>query len=301
MSGFGGNSLHWVKVKTGRNAGSWVFPSGLSRSPRELARVNIMSDADFESFNDPGLRSAVRRVWGDEQASAELRQKLQEMFPKQNRASRHGRAASEPFVLRFRSTLYGLAAAAVFLLAVGLAFQDWVTGQRHARIAPRALLLPVPVANDLVAEHDSLAKAKNRNPLGGTDEAINARFWLQDRLGFPVLAMDLAGTNWKFRSGTIGSVNGAKSGQLLFELDGKKFVSVFSMPRSTVSGSAPACSYAQVNGSHPLAGFASTQAFYCLVASSTDGSLTLDDVRSIRDSLRPAPGVGGAVADVMFP
>ena len=97
-----------------------------------------MSEQDFDSFNDPALRSAVRRVWGDEQAPAELRETLQALFPRPVRSLR-GTRSSEPLVIRFRSALYGLAAAAVFVLAVGLAFQDWVTGQRHSHIAPRVL------------------------------------------------------------------------------------------------------------------------------------------------------------------
>ena len=99
----------------------------------------------------------------------------------------------------------------------------------------------------------------------------------------------------------VRTINGAKSGQMLFEIDGKKFVSVFSMPPATVSGSAPACEYAQVNANHPLAGFASNKALYCLVASSKDGSLTLDDIRAIRDTLRPRGGTADTVAVVMVP
>ena len=257
-----------------------------------------MSEADFDSFNDPALRSAVRRVWGDERAPAELREKLQELFPKPKRAN-PGAPFREPLVLRLRSTLYGLAAAAVFLFAVGLAFQDWVMGQRHSHIAPRVLALPSPVADDLVTQHDLMAKRPG--PAGGTAETADAKFQLESRLRFPVLAMDLAGTDWKFRGAAVRTIHGGKSGQILFDAGGKKFISVFSMPPSTVSGSAPACEYAQVAGTHPLAGFASNKALYCLVASSTDGSLTLDDIRTIRDSLRPAQGGANTVAVVILP
>jgi hypothetical protein len=257
-----------------------------------------MSDTDFDSFNDPALRSAVRRAWGDERAPVELRDKLLEMFPSQKRSVRNA-PVREPLILRLRSTFYGLAAAAVFLLAVGLAFQDWISGQRHLRIAPRVLALPSQVADDLVAQHEVMTKKPG--PAGGTVEAADARFKLRSRLGFPVLAMDLPGTNWKFRGFTEPLITGAKSGQLLFGADGKKFVSVFSMPKSIVNGSAPACEYAQVNGSHPLAGFASNQAVYCLVASSKDGSLSLDDIRAIRDTLRPLNGVDVPLAVVMVP
>jgi hypothetical protein len=174
-----------------------------------------------------------------------------------------------------------------------------VMGQRHSHIAPRVLALPSPVADDLVTQHDLMAKRPG--PAGGTAETADAKFQLESRLRFPVLAMDLAGTDWKFRGAAVRTIHGGKSGQILFDAGGKKFISVFSMPPSTVSGSAPACEYAQVAGTHPLAGFASNKALYCLVASSTDGSLTLDDIRTIRDSLRPAQGGANTVAVVILP
>jgi hypothetical protein len=80
-----------------------------------------------------------------------------------------------------------------------------------------------------------------------------------------------------------------KSGQLFFDANnGKQFVSVFSLPASFVQGADRGCDYCQANDKHAMAGFVTPSAFYCVVGSSSDGTVTIDNVRNLRDQLRPA-------------
>src|SRR5438067_12056208 len=83
-----------------------------------------------DSFNDPDLKSAVRRAWAGERAPAELRGRVAAAI-----TSDAGRAAQAPPPAEFvhdsapvalrrvaqrgRSPLFSLAAAALLLLAVG--------------------------------------------------------------------------------------------------------------------------------------------------------------------------------------
>jgi hypothetical protein len=249
----------------------------------ELRCRNTMSE-EFQSFNDPTLRAAVRRVWSDERAPTVLRQRISALVPRQSAGS--ARRQTEPFSLRLRSALYGLAAAAAFLLAVGIVFNDWSNGRRGPDRAPRAIALPSTSADALFANHDAWAKAPGHRISG----SISGNFMevgqqLHKRLGFPVLAADLSG--WTFRGAVLSNVNNTKSGQLFFDSKGKQFVSVFSLPASFVQGVAPGCDYCQANDKHAMAGFATPSGFYCVVGSSTDGTITLDNVRVLRDMLRP--------------
>ena len=241
-----------------------------------------MSEA-FESFNDPALRAALRRAWSDEKAPPELRQRITALAPRQAAPARRH---VDPLSLRLRSPLYGLAAAAVFVLAVGMVFNAWTGGRGGPDRAPRAIALPATSADALFASHDAWTKSRGHRVPGSTSgsfEVVSQQ--LHKRLGFPVLAADLPG--WKFDGAAVSNVANTKSAQLFFDSDGKQFVSVFSLPASFIQGVAPGCDYCQANDKHAMAGFATPSGFYCVVGSSTDGSLTLDNIRILRDGLRP--------------
>jgi hypothetical protein len=243
---------------------------------------------DFESFNDPALRAAVRRAWADERAPAELRQRIAALAPR-HAAGLSASRQTEPFSLRLRSALYGLAAAAVFVLAVGIVFSELKGGARGPNRAPRAIALPSSSADALFASHDEWVKAPGRRiPQGTTGDLTEAAQELHKRLGFPILAADMPG--WKFEGAAVSKIGNTRSGQLFFDSSDKQFVSVFSLPASFIQGFAPGCDYCQTNGKHSMAGFATPSGFYCVVGSSNDGTLTLDNVRNLRDVLRPEMG-----------
>jgi hypothetical protein len=190
--------------------------------------------------------------------------------------------------MRIRSVLYGLAAAAVFILAVGIAFADWSGGGRRLLRAPRVVALPGNLATDLFARHDDDEKVKNHQSPGITQTDFNTMGkQLRNVLGFPVLAASLPGDGWKFHGASICTVGKIVTAHLLFERQGKQYVSLFSMPVSEVSGSGSGCDYSEVSQNHVLAGFTTSVGFYCVVASSSDESMTIEEVRTIRDELKP--------------
>lgn len=241
-----------------------------------------MAEPEFKSFNDPALRAAVRGVWANERAPRELRKQIAALCTTQTRN------APDPLIFRLRSALYGLAAAAVFLLAVGLAFENWTGGGRRPLRAPRTIALPTALATDLFAQHDQDVKSKNHQAPGVAkiDFKLIGR-QLQDRLNFPVLSADLPKPGWKFKGAQVCTVSKIVTAHLVFEYQGREYISLFSMPASSVSGSAPGCDYAQTDNRHLMAGFATQAGFYCVVATSTDESITIEEVRTIRDELRP--------------
>jgi hypothetical protein len=256
---------------------------------------------EFASFNDPALRTAVRKVWGAEQAPFELRQRIAALVPSQARAKGPQRQ-HEPLILRLRSPLYGLAAAASVLLAIGLVLHDWTSGGRAARIAPRAIALPDPSAAALFASHDQWAKSPRHHIKGSLDGNLSeVRQRLRKDVGFPVLAANLHGS-WKFEGALVSTIGKSKSAQLFFDSGDSQCISIFSLPAGFLSGSAPGCDYCQANDKHSMAGFATGNGFYCVVGSSGPGAMSLEEVRSIRDELRPAmnqPTIAAALAAIL--
>jgi hypothetical protein len=243
-----------------------------------------MSDSEFKSFNDPALRAAVRRVWADERAPRELRTQIAALCT----TKVSGRRNVESMSMRIRSTLYGLAAAAVFVLAVGIAFTDWSSGGRRPLRAPRVVALPGDLAANLFARHDVDEKVKTHQFSGISQTDYNTMGkQLRSQLGFPVLAANLPGENWKFHGASICTVGKIVTAHLIFDRKGKQYVSLFSMPVGEVSGSGAGCDYSEITQNHVLAGFTTSVGFYCVVASSSDDSITIEEVRTIRDELKP--------------
>ncbi len=201
--------------------------------------------------------------------------------------------------------MYQLAAAAVFLLAVGIAFASWTSGGRQPRRAPRVIALPVAMSNDLYARHDADAKAPEHQLAGisKTDFKLMGR-QLQSRLNFPVLAANIPGDGWKFHGASVCTVGKIITAHLVFDLRSKEYISIFSMPASELNGSAPGCDYSEVTPHHVMAGFTTQMGFYCVVGTSVDESITIEEIRTIRDELKPiitdAPTTpGGQLASIL--
>jgi len=250
-----------------------------------------MSDPEFKSFNDPALRAAVRRVWSDERAPQELRQQIAALCSGTTTArgtSRGNWRNHEPLSMRIRSRLYQLAAAAIILLAIGIAFADWNMGGRSPRRAPRIVALPATLSNDLYARHDADAKASDHKLIGVSQTDFKAMGrQLQERLNFPVLATNLPGKGWKFHGANVCKVGKVVTAHLVFDLNGKEYISIFSMPVTEVADSTRACDYSEVTTKHVMAGFTTEVGFYCIVATSVDDSITIEEVRTLRDELKP--------------
>lgn len=244
-----------------------------------------MAPTEDQSFDDPGLKAAIRRVWGQERAPSALRGRLLvaggEAVVQEAPASRAS--------WRLRRRTLGLAMAAMVLLAIGIGFQFW--RNTHDTHGASASVLPASLANELVARHDDCCAAKDHHMPGlSRDNFTFIGQQLHQKLGFPILAARLPGP-WDFHGASICPVGNTPSGHLVFEKTGKQggaeFVSVFSLPRGFVDDHCPSGDSAQIDNQHPMAAFVTLAGFYCVVGSSTDGSLSLDQVRALRDQLRP--------------
>jgi hypothetical protein len=240
-----------------------------------------MSESEPDSFDDPGLKAAIRRAWGAEQCPLSLRDRVMTLCKES-----FGATASPARIGWRGRRLYGLAAAAMVLIAVGVVFHFRAGApQTHQTVVAA---LPAYLADELVARHDGCCAAKDHHMQGlSRDDFPTIQKQLRQQLGFPILAAKLPGT-WDFHGAFICPVGSTKSGHLVFDQNGNNFVSIFSLPHEFASSAYLTGDCSQTENHHPIAAFATNDGFYCVVGSSKDGSLTLDQIRSLRDQLRPA-------------
>lgn len=240
-----------------------------------------MSDRQSDNFDDPALKSAIRRVWGKETAPPLLAQRI--------RAA--AQSGPRGWMLRPipRSWLVGVAAAAVIVVGIGIYYsQRPAPSPNGGGIVTPANELQATLADQLVDRHEKCCAVSDHHMPGFShDDFPLMGKQLTTVLGFPVLAVDLKG-NWNFHGASICPVGPTqiRSGHLVFERGDRTFVSIFSLPKNYDSCRTAPFEMQQIDAKHPMAGFLTASAFYCIVGSSKDGSLTLDDVRSIRDQLR---------------
>jgi hypothetical protein len=252
------------------------------------------------SFEDPELKSAVRRAWGSEHAPADLRNRVLNALAADSVRDPNAAAVAESNTLPdtrtrafWRRPAFGwaAAAAAVVLVGMGLAVSGRL-GSTSAPVvasAPVVPSIPTRLAAAMVRTHDSclrlhaddhhLFHAAPKDDFGKIARAMSAR------LDHPVIAATV-GDGWDFRGAAICPVVGLKSGHLVFARDDAA-ISVFSLPASAALANCPDhqnCE-AAVNG-HPMAGFVENGGFYCVVAT-PGGKLVVDaqHVKTLRDQL----------------
>ena len=251
-----------------------------------------MEHDDLE-FNDPGLRSAVRRAWEGEHAPQRLRARVGRLLA--TAASVDQPAVEQSAWERWQGRIYGLAAAAVFLLGVGLlvlyyqgVFDPALPGRGGYAmpvLRPTNAPMPITLAQSMVATHTSCGKLPAHELV--TDlptrsfRALSVK--LTSDLGFPVMARGV-GSDWTFKGAgecVVGSLHGA---HLVF-VRGEETISVFSLPASCMMGVLPGAQFDGAVQGHQVAGFSRGGAIYAVVASSPTGSVTADMVNTIRDGL----------------
>lgn len=242
-------------------------------------------------FDDPVLRDVVRRAFAGETAPVSLRQRVVETLDTEQRAEQNPRR---------QWNRLGLAAAAVLVIGVGLAYLVLLRNSEK----------PVPqwFAAAMVASHDQCAGRSDHHLLSGLTpandvRAAGARLWRD--LGYPVLAAEL-GDGWTFAGAGICQVSGHNAAHLLYTR-GQDSISVFSIPAAVLyAGDATdGTEYSQVEQGHPVSGFIQGGAVHCLVGRSASGSLTLQEVKRLRDQVRrhfsPAvssAAIGGACGSI---
>lgn len=244
-----------------------------------------MSESESETFNDPGLKAAIRRVWGEERCPAALRQRIISATAQDAQTLQPSRKPAGISRNRFRPVL-GFAMAAMVLVAIGLYLRFHQPSHTTPDTTVATAALPATLADDLVARHDECCAAPDHHMPGISRNDFGLiRQQLGKRLGIPVLSAALAG-GWDFRGASVCAVGSVDSGHLVFKR-GAEFVSLFSLPPNFLKGASTGPECAQTEAEHPIAGFRTASGFYCVVGSSKDGSLTLDQVRTLRDELRP--------------
>lgn len=243
-------------------------------------------------FDDPALRSAVRRVWGGESAPPELRSRVESLLEQaraEEQQAADGVIRVAPSLWRSRAGL-GMAAAAAVVLGVGIAaFQ--MSRPRGMTVIAQATpaALPADLGERLVRRHDICVRNAPHDHHHFTtapkDDFKAIARGMSGELKHPVVATAM-GHDWDFRGAAVCPVGQTKSAHLVYAR-GDAFVSVFSLPASAVSNFPDHQDCDAALAGHPVAGFVESGAFYCVVGS-TGGKTPIDlqQVRAIRDQLR---------------
>ncbi|HTL30196.1 MAG TPA: hypothetical protein VL282_13280 [Tepidisphaeraceae bacterium] len=232
-------------------------------------------------FDDPALRQALKRAFGADMAPLPLVSRIQNAL-----AAEIEPVASRP--ARPRPRIWSLAAAAclcLFSLSL-LASQLWATfAPPRELMAVQSLDIPTELAQAMVARHDVCADQPDHHFLPGVDknDLTAIRKSLSKALDQKVLVTTLP-DGWVFRGASLCPVAGERSAHLLFTR-GNQTLSLFSLPNADYPVSNSDIPYEGVQANHPIAGFTHGNGMYCLVGSSPDGKLTLDELKSLRDQL----------------
>ena len=222
-----------------------------------------MEEPAVQPFDDPDLKVALRRVLGSESAPAGLRERI---------AAMSGDEAPPIRVNWRQSWVYRLAVAAVLVVGFGgLAYQIWKMN-RPPSYDPALAISDTLYASMLTAHHSGAA-ASGVTTLAQAED-------LKKHIDRPVLVADLTRDGWTFDGGGVRKVGEFSAAQLRFS-KGKASISVFSLPASAASGAQYGAEYDKVFNGSPIAGFLKGPGLYCIVGSSTDGSLNVDEVKRL--------------------
>lgn len=263
-----------------------------------------MAPIEPNSFDNPALKDAVRRVWGGETAPAPLRQRVEAMglggavgpagpVLASGAVRRRGIGAA----VRHPWSIYGLAAAAMVLVGFVLASRlnegprtEWAGG-RSVQYSTNAMqVLPASVAKGIVDVHDRCRQnypdhQQFKDVPREDFESLRRR--LENELGFPVLAapLDAGEGGWDFRGGAICPVENHRASHLVFVRKGQ-IVSVFSLPRESCPGAHGAQECEDPDPDHPLIVIVRPDGIHCIIGSSPDKSLSPEQLKRIGDRLR---------------
>jgi len=142
--------------------------------------------------------------------------------------------------------------------------------------------IPPSLYKGMTQTHDERV-AGSATPDTTTDLA--AAKTLSDAVKRPVFIAQLTAEGWKFEGGGVRDVGQYSAAQLFFT-KGKASISVFSLPAKAVPQAKDDVPYDTVFNGHPIAGVVHKGGLYCIVGSSTDDSLKLDEVKALLQSHR---------------
>ena len=252
--------------------------------------MHAMEHDDFQ-FDEPSLKGAVQRAWGSERSPQRLRARVSRLIA--TAASVDQVPAPVSTWERWQERVYGLAAAAVLILGIGLLvlYYQGAFESNVARFAgpvqpigmPSKTPMPISLAQSMVATHNACGKLHDHRLVddlpANNYRALSVK--LTSDLGFPVIARGL-GPEWTFRGAGECSVGDLRGSHLLF-VRGDESISVFSLPSSCMMGIRPGAQFEGPVQGQPVAGFSRGGAVYAFVGSSAGASLTTEAVTAIRD------------------
>jgi hypothetical protein len=257
------------------------------------------TESQLQPFDDPAFKAAVGRAWGGERCPDAVRNRVLAAL-----ASDSETVDESPSVIgRIRPSLwrqpwlrYGFAAAAMMVVGFGLASRldhrnDGLSGIAGTEVTFTSTV-PPGIARGLLESHERCSKIpihSNDLELAGQDFAAIRRR-LEVHLGFPVLAGNveeaLGRNGWRFKGAAVCNVGGVDAAHLVFARAGQA-ISIFSLPPSACRHSADPHELEDANPDHPTAVFVWSDGVHCVVGSSTDRSLSVDQVRAVLEHLRP--------------
>jgi len=239
-----------------------------------------MPQPPVQPFDDPALKAALGRALGREAAPADLRSRiLAATAGGQKSVPALATRSDQPIPLR-RSPLYRLAVAAILIIGFGgLGYRIWDMNR-----APKydfAIAIPDELYKAMVDTHS----VRVTHPTGDTVTTLAAAGSLSAPVNRPVLVADLTKDGWKFEGGAVRDVGGHPTPQLFFT-KGQAALSVFSLPAAAAPGGREGSDYATVKENSPIAGFMKGDGLFCIVGSSPDNSLPLEEVKQLLDRHR---------------
>jgi hypothetical protein len=221
-----------------------------------------MQEPVTEFPDDPQLRGALRRALGRESAPPDIRARIE--------------AANVPKALSWRqSPMYRLAVAAVLLIGFGaLGYQIWQ--MNRPPVYDRGLAITDSVYQAMLTAHEARAEQAG----GDAVSSLTGAAGLSKQIGRAVFVADLTHDGWRFDGGTVRNVGKFSAAQLFFT-KGKAAISVFSLPASAASGAKDGVEYDKSFNGAAIAGFTHDGGLYCIVGTSADNSLSVEDIKHL--------------------
>lgn len=190
--------------------------------------------------------------------------------------------ADAPIPMFRRGPVFKFAAAAVLVLGLGsMGYQIYLANRAPTYTAQ--YVVPPSLYKGMTQTHDERV-AGSAMPADTATDLASAK-GLSDTVKRPVFVAQLTSNGWAFAGGGVRDVGPHSAAQLFFT-KGKASISVFSLPASAVPQAKDDVTYDTVFNGHPIAGFVHKGGLYCIVGSSTDDSLKVDEVKALLESHR---------------
>ena len=260
-----------------------------------------MNPDDASEFDDPALKSALRRALAGDGAPAHLRGRIElalagvgpTLVPGDDLGGWRGHWE------RWRDTIYASIAAAVLALGIGvvvLQYRGAFDGRPPAYATPLDADLPAGLASAVIEQHHrglalglpspvAVATPVSTSTSPATKDLTALSTQLSGRLGVPVLVAD-PGAEWALAGAGICQMGPVKAAHLLFTR-GDDALSIFSLPAAGGLYKAPDnARYAAMVRGQPIVGFKRGPGLYLAVGYSAEGRVMLSDVLMVRNLLQ---------------